>query len=223
MTLARPMMTVLMSIAALGCATVSAAEGGKWVVGVSGGTLGIGPEIGYRYGEHVGVRANAGFFNYSHSEDIDDIDYDGKLKLNSVGLLADWYPFGGGFRISVGGRSDSNKVRLHAVPTQNVEIGDTTYTPAQVGTLDGNVTFKSLVPSLTLGYGGKLAEGFTLGFEAGVLFQGSPRIDLTSTGGTLSGNAAFQAELAKERQQAEDDADQFKFWPVIQIHFLYRF
>jgi hypothetical protein len=203
--------------------TASTAEEGQWTVGVSGGTNGISPEIGFRFGGSFGLRANGGFLDYSRSEEIDDIDYDGKLKLNSFGLLADWFPFSGGFRISAGARSNDNRVDLHAAPTTNVEIGDISYTPAQVGNLDGKVEFKSLAPTLTLGYAGKLAPGFTLGFEAGVVMQGSPKIQLTSSGGTLSSNPAFLAELEQERQQAESDAEDFKFWPVVQIHFLYRF
>lgn len=223
MSTARTLTAALLALAAGAHSGITgAAEGSQWVVGVSGGTNGIAPEVGYR-GEHLGIRANGGFLNYSRSEDIDDIDYDGKLKLNSLGLLADWYPMGGGFRISAGVRANDNKVNLLATPTTNVEVGDVTYTPAQVGNLDGRVEFKSMAPTLTLGYGGKLGRGFTLGFEAGVVMQGSPKIQLASTGGTLSSNATFLAELEQERQQAEEDAKDFKFWPVVQVHFLYRF
>ena len=75
---------VLVAFLALSSGAYSAgalSADGHWVVGVSGGTNGIAPEIGYR-GEHFGVRANGGFLNYSRTENIDDIDYDGKLKLN---------------------------------------------------------------------------------------------------------------------------------------------
>jgi hypothetical protein len=215
-----PAVLLALSFGTYSASTLSAE--GQWIVGVSGGTNGIAPEIGYR-GEHFGVRANGGFLDYSRTENIDDIDYDGKLKLNSVGLLADWFPFAGGFRLSAGARSNGNKVDLHATPTANLQIGDVTYTPAQVGNLDGRVDFKSLSPTLTLGYGGKLGSGFTLGFEAGVVMQGAPKIRLASSGGTLSSNALFLAELEQGRQQAEDDASDFKFWPVVQVHFLYRF
>ena len=213
--------------AALGCATgaPAAQTEGKWIVGVSAGTLGIGPEVGYRYGAHAGVRANAGFLHFNHSEEIDDIDYDGKLKLGSVGLLADWYPFGGSFRLSAGARSNSNKVDLLAAPTatQVYKIGDRQYSGAQIGTLAGDVKFRKFTPSLTLGWGGKLAEGFTMGFEAGVLFQGSPKINLAATGGLLANDPSFQAQVENERLQAEEDAEDYKFWPVLQVHFLYRF
>src|SRR5690606_1148066 len=204
-------------------AGVSAAEGGQWHAGASVGTLGISPEVGYRFGEHGGLRLNGGFYDYDRSEEIDDIDYDGTLKLSSVGMMADWYPFGGSFRLSAGARSNGNKIDLVAVPTANVEIGDETFTPDEVGTLSGGVKFKDFTPALTLGWGGKLGKGFTMGFEAGVLLQGSPKFSLAASDGLLASDPDFLAELERERAQAEEDADDFKLWPVIQLHFAWRF
>jgi hypothetical protein len=200
-----------------------AAEGGIWSLGVSGGTLGISPEVGYRFGEHGGLRLNGGFLDYDRSEEIDEIDYDGTLQLNSIGVMADWYPLGGSFRISAGARSSKNRIDLAAEPTGNVDIGDDTFTPAEVGRLDGRVDFKNFTPTVTLGWGGKFRNGFTFGFEAGVMMQGSPQLSLEASGGTLSNDPGFQAELEEERQQAEEDAEDFKLWPVIQLHFTYRF
>lgn len=198
-------------------------EGGQWHVGVSGGTLGISPELGYRFGRHTGLRVNGGFFDYDRSEEIDDIDYDGTLKLNSVGVMADFYPFGGRFRISAGARSNSNRIDLMATPTTAVEIGDQTYTPEQVGRLTGGVRFKDFTPAATLGWGGKLGKGFTMGLELGVLLQGSPKLSLSASDGLLSDNQDFLDELEQERAQAEEDAEDFKLWPVIQLHFAWRF
>lgn len=215
--------SALLAVAMIQVPAAFAAEGGQLHLGVSGGTLGISPEVGYRFGEHAGLRLNGGFFNYDRNEEIDDIDYDGTLKLNSVGLLADWFPFGGSFRISAGARSNSNKIDLSATPTAAVEIGDEFYDPAEIGTLSGDVKFKKFTPSLTLGWGGKFKSGFAMGFEAGVLMQGSPKLGLAASGGTLSSDPTFLAELEQERAQAEEDAEDFKLWPVLQLHFLYRF
>ncbi len=134
MVSARKAMVVLLALGGIPLAA-GAAEGGQWHVGVSGGTLGISPEVGYRFGSHTGLRLNGGFLDFDRSEEIDDIDYDGTLKLNSVGLMADFYPFGGSFRLSVGARSNGNKVNLVATPTGSIEIGDETYTAAEAGTL----------------------------------------------------------------------------------------
>jgi hypothetical protein len=224
MTSAKAAACALVAAAMFQSASASAAEGGNWSVGVSGGTLGISPEVGYRFNRAFGLRANGGFFNYDRSEEIDDIEYDGTLKLNSVGVLADVYPFGGSFRISAGARSNDNRINL-LVDEGSINVGedDETYTQAEFGTLRGRVNFKKMAPTLTLGWGGKLKSGFTVGFEAGVILQGSPRVALTSQGGSLSSDPTFLAELEEERAQAQDDADDFKLWPILQLHFKYRF
>src|SRR5438132_14336494 len=43
-------------------ATASAADG-VWTLGMSGGTQGAGPELAYRAGKYLGLRANAGYFS----------------------------------------------------------------------------------------------------------------------------------------------------------------
>lgn len=212
-----------LGVAALGLALPASAAEGSLALGVSGGTLGLGPEISYRFNEHVGLRASGGFYDYDHSDELDDIDYDTTLKLDSYGAMVDWYVFGGGFRISAGGRINNNVIDLSGTPTTNVEIGTVTYTPAQVGALTGQVTTKSFAPTLTLGYGGKLAKGFTFGIEVGVMQQGSPRLNNLSASGSLASDPAFLTQLAIEEQNAEDDAHDFKLWPIIQLGLIYRF
>lgn len=191
--------------------------------GVTGGTLGIGPEIGYRVNSSFGVRANAGWLSVGHDFDVDDIDYHGKLKLNSYGLMADLYPFGGGFRLSAGARINDNKVRLRATPSKPVSVGGTTYTPAEIGTLSGNVSVKDFTPALTLGWGGKLAEGLVVGAEAGALFQGRPRVKQLTATGLLKDNPQFQEDLRREIREIEEDIDQYKVYPVVQLTVSYRF
>lgn len=211
---------------ALGLAQAAGAaegEGGQFRIGASVGTLGISPEVGYRFNKFVGLRANGGFFDYDRTEEVDDISYDGKLKLNSIGVMADLHPFGGSFRLSVGARSNSNKVNLLGELTGPTEIGDEIFTAAEVGTLTGTADFKKLSPAVSLGWGGKFSNGFTMGLEAGVMFQGSAKLSLVSAGGTLSNDAGFLAELENERAQAEDDISDYKLWPVVQLHFAYRF
>ena len=40
---------------------------------------------------YLGVRANAGWLTVSRDEDVDDIRYDGDLKLSSYGAMLAWY------------------------------------------------------------------------------------------------------------------------------------
>jgi hypothetical protein len=80
------------------------------------------------------------------------------------------------------------------------------------------------MPTVTIGFGGRIAPGFTLGFDVGVGFQGKPKVEsLVATGGTLSATPELQAELVKERAKIEDEIGDFDVWPIAQLSFLWRF
>lgn len=209
---------VTLSVAAP--AAAQTASGGV-DVGVTGGTLGIGPEVGYR-ANGFGVRANATFLGVGRNVSSDGVDYDGKLKLRSFGAMVDFYPFGGGFRISPGARITRNRVQLTATPTEDVEIGDDTYMPSEIGTIRGEVRAKRFAPTLTIGWGSGGASGLYFGIDAGAMFQGSPRVRELRTTGMLS-DPALQEDLQRERAEIEDDIDRFKVYPIVQLALGFRF
>lgn len=192
-------------------------------IGVTGGTNGLGLEAGYRFNRFVGVRANSGNFSYEKSLDADDFDVDGKARLKSLGALVDIHPFGGSFRLSVGLRSNKNRFSGVATPTgTTIEVGDDTYSSAAVDTLVGETRFRKSAPTATLGWGGSFKTGLHFGFEFGVVAQGSPKLDARSTG-SLNGDPAFQASLRDQLDEWEDDARDYKYWPVLQLRLAYRF
>jgi hypothetical protein len=171
----------------------------------------------------VGIRLSGGFFDLDDEDELDDVVYEADLKLSSIGATLDWYPAGGGFRVSAGARINNNRIALLGAPTSTVEIGDVEYSPTEVGALSGTIKTRNIAPVLSLGYGGKLAPGFTLGFELGVVMQGSPKLENLSASGTLGSNSAFLAQLAEEERRIEEDARDFKLWPIIQLQLMYRF
>jgi len=192
-------------------------------VGLTAGTLGIGPEVGFRISDHIGIRGNATFLGISGDYDSGDIQYDGKIKLKSFGAMLDVYPMGGHFRISGGARINKNYIRLDAVPTQPVEVGDAVYTPAQIGTLRGRGEVKDFAPALTLGWSGANRKGFMFGFDAGVLFQGAVKVREFTATGALAANATFRADLERERRALQDDVNDYKVYPIAQFSIGYRF
>jgi len=199
-------------------------------LGVTAGTLGIGPEAGFRVSEIIGVRANATFFSFSHNIHSHDTRYDAKVKLCSGGAMLDVYPFGGGFRISGGLRVNGNKGRGAGVPNDGTSytIDGATYTAAAIGTLHAETDIDKLAPALTLGYSGGLSKGLTVGIEAGALFQGRVRVkSLTVTGLcadiTLGPCSTFAADLEAERQSVNDDINDYKVYPVLQVTLGFRF
>lgn len=192
-------------------------------LGVTGGTLGIGPEAGLRFNRTVGVRASAAFLDFSHEFDVDDIDYDGRVKLESYGAMVDIYPTGSGLRVSGGVRVDRNRVNVTAAPTGNVTVGDISFTPEQIGTLRGHADADDVAPLVTIGYAGGLTRGIKFGVDGGVMFHGRPQVRELTADGSFAANPVFQEELAKERVKLSDDVDGYRIYPVLQFSIFYAF
>jgi len=158
-------------------------------------------------------------YNYSHGLDKSGIHYDADLKLGASGVLADFYPLRGRFRLTGGALSNRNKFDLKATPTSDVTIGNNTYTPAQVGTLRGDIRFRSAVPYFGIGFGNAAKGPHRVGFafDLGLMPQGRPRVGLTSSTGVVS-----SSDLQKEESKVSDDSKNFKFWPVLAVGLSFR-
>jgi hypothetical protein len=222
----KPLRTLALSVVSVATfsATPALAGDGTLAFGATAGTLGVGPEISLRPMEGLGVRGNLYWLSFSHDADVDDIDYHGDLGLLSVGAMLDWYPFDGGFRVSAGGRWNGNEVDLFAQPANDVTIGGTTYTPAEIGRLTGTVETNPFAPVLTIGWGGDLSRGLSIGVEAGILYQGAPEItNLRARGGLLESDPGLLGDLEDEEELIEDEMENYQVWPVFQLLLLYRF
>lgn len=185
-------------------------------------TLGLGAEAGYRVNGLLGIRGGGNYFSTDRNREIDGIDYDVSATLASVGLTADIYPFDSGFHVSGGVRYNLTDASFAATPRTLVNVGGTTYTPTQVGTLSGDVEFNRFAPYLGVGWKGSVfSPNLYVSTDVGVLFQGSPQVSLSSNGSLSS--AQFQADLERERQSIEDDLRGLRFYPVVALSAGYRF
>jgi hypothetical protein len=189
----------------------------------SGGSLGIGPEVGFRPVPMLGVRASASFLGLGHDIDVGDINYHGDLKLRSFGAAVDVYPFESAFRLSAGLRRSRNRIDLVATPREAVTVGETVYTPEQIGTIEGRVRARKWAPTFTLGVANNRTRGFAWSLDAGVMLHGRPRTyDIAATG-ELASNPLFQDDLARERGEIEDKVDDYKVYPIVQVSIGYAF
>ena len=206
-------------------ATAQEADGPRIVAGVTAGTLGIGPEVGVRLSDHIGIRGSATFLGFGADFDSDDITYRGDLKLKSFGAMVDVHPFGGSFRVSGGARINRNRVEVRATPSADgtVSVGGEEYTAAQVGVLSGGADVKKFAPALTLGWAGSNRKGFFFGTELGVLFQGEARLREFRASGTAANDPDFRASLEAERRDLQDDIDKVKVYPILQLMIGWRF
>lgn len=190
-------------------------------LGIAGrvSTLGIGAEVSYRASRLVGLRAGGNWLRFTRDGTVDEIDYEITPKLTNATALLDLFPFGGAFHLTGGLMVNGNEGRLDAVLNQPVQIGGNTYSPQEVGSLIGAVTFDDIAPYAGLGFAGSGAVSFL--FDLGVAFSGRPRATLAgNTNLTGVDKTIFDAnvELEQMELQAEiDDREYLKYHPVISI------
>lgn len=201
-------------------------------------TLGLGADLIYGINDQFNIRGTLRAFSYGADGEEDGIDYEGDLKLSSFGVLADYHPWGGGFHITTGLMSNGNEFNLEAVGPSNAEIGDVRYDID--GKLNTDVTFNSAAPYLGIGWGNAFGKGsqFSLSFDVGILFQGSPEAEVSAAGTAteLSSGQSFQIddmsnplaqqfqnEIDKEEQNLNDEMEGYEYYPVISLGLNYQF
>ena len=196
-------------------------------LGLRGGTLGEGVELSYALSQRAALRLNADGYNRKQTSTHDNIDYDMKLKLQTVSLLGDWFPFANNFRVSAGAVLNGNKLALKGQPSGGFyTINGTQYNTGQVGSLDAAVDFNKAAPYIGIGYGRAITRGLSLIFDAGVMFQGSPKSKIDLTCGPLATPpecAQAQSDARAEQSRLDESLHSFKYYPVISVGLAYTF
>ncbi len=206
--------------------TANAAPGDMaWGVKVS--TLGAGLELTFEAAHKLNVRVGANYFKTSRQVDVEANTYDLDLKLNSYTALADWYVTDGSLRLTGGVLFNKNNLTGLALASNSYDLNGTLYTSAEVGVLQADVDFKPTAPYLGIGWGNPLSDDrdWLLMIDLGVVFASKPRLDVTSTGGTLSNNSILQNNIVQVEQDFANTKElkYLKYYPVISIGLNYRF
>ncbi|HSW02213.1 MAG TPA: hypothetical protein VLI39_18765 [Sedimentisphaerales bacterium] len=221
----RTMWVVLVAAATvLSLAGAAGAAFEDWAIGAKAGTLGIGGELTTSLLPDVHLRGGVQWFGFDFEAEFDDIDYDVDIDLLNPMLVLDWYPFSGSFRVSAGVVFNNSDITLDATLSEPIEIGGSTYDPADVGSLRGESDFDDIAPYIGIGFGNPLSSDGRWGFmtEAGVAFIGSPNVKLRATG-PFANDPALPADLAQEEEEIEDDMDAIRIYPVLSMALYYRF
>lgn len=220
-------------------APATAAERGIGV-GLRASTLGAGIEAIYSFSSNFNLRAQGNFISLDRSLEEDGVQYDGKLDFQTFGVLADYHPFEGSFRLTGGLYQNGNEIKVQATcpPPNGCQVGNSTITstpgpdPAR---LNGVIDFNSTAPYAGIGWGNAMkGSALHFGFDIGVLFQGSPKADLDARGqatvtggvnfaGDIGTNQQVQDQVAAEEQNLQQEIDEFKLYPVISFTIGYRF
>ena len=190
-------------------------------VGVRAGTTGVGADVAFSLMPTLAARVGYSGLSYSHDVDVTDVRYDSKLKLSNLNLLLDFSPLGP-FRITGGFVFNDNKVDVTGQPSGGTyTINGTTYPAAAIGSLGGTVkSGNRAAPYLGIGYGNVAGLGVNFYFDLGVMFQGTPKANLSATCGSgLSPAQCAQLanDVAAEQARLQSNINNFKYYPVANI------
>ncbi len=191
-------------------------------IGVKAGTLGIGVEGTWRPLPYLDVRFGASQYEYDDNGTQAGVNYDATLDLDTYHLTGNFrFPLSP-FRVTAGLYSNGNELNMQSVDQATFNIGGTTFTSAEVGTLQAGTSFSGTSPYVGFGYDFSLFGKVGMNFDLGVLWQGEPDVTLTADG-LLANDPTFLNALESERLELEDEMSDFKAWPVVTLGFVYNF
>ncbi|MFY9728290.1 MAG: hypothetical protein WAJ87_22535 [Bryobacteraceae bacterium] len=210
--------------------------------GVAAGvsTLGAGIQAATAVTRHSNVRFGFNDFSYSTTFNKDGIAYNGTLSLRSAEVLYDQY-VAGGFHISPGIMIyDGNKGTAGASVAggQSFTLGGSTFYSDASDPVSGTGTIgaRKVAPEILIGFGNLLPRSsrhFTVNFEAGLAYQGSPSAALHLTGSTcllspgqscqsIATNPTIQTNIMSEQNTINSSLSVFKYYPIIRLTFGFK-
>ena len=209
-------------------------------IGFVFGTLGLGGQAAVGLNRKLDVRGELNFFRISRSTVRNGITYDASIHLGNVGLLLDWFPWANGFHVSPGLLVyNGNKITGSASVTggQFFTLNGTPYFSSTTTPVTGSATIglNKVAPEILFGWGTLLprTRHWSVIFDAGVLFWGSPNVTMNLTGDVcdfgqtncraISADPTVQANIKAQEQKYTSNASPYKVFPVIQFGVGYRF
>jgi hypothetical protein len=208
------------------------------------GIGGIGFDVASPLSRKFNFRSGADFFSYNASFQEQGANITADLRLRSGHASLDWFPFGGGFRLSpllVYG--NNNRVIATAlVPsgstiTLNGQDYISSYTDPLHGS--GSVDFRKIAPGFSLGFGNiipRKKSHFSVPVEAGFYYVGQPGLKVAFTGSacdptqpasigceSVDSDAGFQQNLAAFTARNNHNLSYASFFPILTLGFGYRF
>jgi hypothetical protein len=200
--------------------------------GIDAGTLGAGLTvvksiIPHRLSAEIDLNAP---IPVSYTTDVSGTHYSGKLRMAASGAFLNFFPSASHlFHLSAGAYYNYNHVNLGAQFAPGAfTLDGQRYTTSELTSLSDRVTFRHFAPYLGLGWGdGSASPGLHFIANAGVLYQGSSRVDLIGTTPYLTGSPQYNAlfdRLDAQRGVIGNDLDKhLKWYPALLVGLVYGF
>lgn len=214
---------------------------GEVGVGVKISLLGAGAEAAVRMTDRTNVRAGFNMIRYSRGFDKDGVSYNGELNFQTFEAHLDYFPWARSFHLSPGVliyAADPITATAIVPGNQSFSLGGVDYfsDPSQPVVGRGKITFYRAAPMITVGWGNlvsrKEGKHFSVPFEIGVAFQGTPKANLALRGNVCSqpgvncrsvADPAVQANIISEQNKINNSMTLFKAYPIISVGIGYKF
>ena len=226
-------------------AAPEASQGGPFSglgVGVKVGVAGIGFDVATPLvPTRLNLRGGATFFSYNlNLTTSDNLVVNGALKLQNSGVMVDWFPFRGSFRLSGGATVYNNKgvtATLNVPSSTSFTLGNDKYYSSTSNPLVGTGVFKlggNAGGRVSFGWGNlvpKKGHHFSFDTELGIEFVSKPTVALGFTGSVctqaqgancstptnVSSFPAFTADVASEQAKLQSDVNFLSFYPIVSV------
>jgi len=186
------------------------------------GTQGVGGDLRYGLTPQLSVRGGASFipvkannvFSFSGLQSTNSVS----VKFSNVHLLADFVPFkkAQGFRLVAGaGYLYQANGNVNVNPTGTYNVGNYKLTPADLGTLKIDMSWKGVAPYLGFGLFKSFPNRlFNVNLDLGTYYLSKPKSDITGT--------EMLADNYKLEPQLNANMKGYRWLPVMQLNFNFR-
>ena len=208
-------------------------ESASMLFGVDAGSLGGGFSISLKLSDYMQTRYNYNSLSFSKNGvyDAKKLPYFARTNLYNQGFIIDYFPFKDlSLHLSTGLYKNKNRVDSKILPKENVvKIGDKKYTFDLLQKVNTKVKFRNVSPYIGLGLGGKIDKvGIGWSLDAGVLFHGQPKVDMSPIYGIDAQNSpniqeAINQEVEKEKYKLTQKIRKYKYYPVVKFGLNYSF
>ena len=226
----------------------AASEGGPFSglgVGVKVGVAGIGFDVATPLvPTRLNLRGGATFFSYNLNLTTgDNLVANGTLTLRNSGIMVDWFPWRGSFRLSGGATVYNNKGfsgSLDVPDGNSFTLGNDKYYAS--GPLVGTGVFKlggDAGGRVSFGWGNlvpKKGHHFSFDTELGIEFVSKPTVTLGFTGlvcpsaqgascespQNAATNPTVISDVASEQAKLQSDVNFLSFYPIVSVGIGYR-
>jgi hypothetical protein len=163
------------------------------------------------------VRVTTGSLSVSQQSKYDTTTYTTTTRYSNVGVIADYRPYAGRYRISGGLVFGNDRIDNVARDSAGlIRVGNNLYPVTGTGTVNARVRFDR--PSLYagVGTGTGLIRGLALEFDAGALVRNGTASAFAS--GPLANDPAFRADLRRLQGELRTHV----VVPVLSVGLVYR-